>query len=83
MARRIHGLVGPGIGPRLRVGEATRLHTEISGMRTGKVYAKIFKDTEMELRIFEENGCHEIPLGDTVTFEYDGKCMTICCLRID
>jgi hypothetical protein len=83
MARRIHGLVGPGIGPRLRVGEATRLHAEISGMKTGKVYAKIFDDTEMELRIFEENGSFEIPMGSWVCFEYDGKCMTICCLRED
>jgi hypothetical protein len=83
MARRIHGLVGPGIGPRLRVGEATRLHTEINGMKTGKVYAKITTGNSVELRIFEENGCHEIPLGDTVSFEYDGKCMTICSLRVD
>jgi hypothetical protein len=83
MARRIHGLVGPGSGPRLRVGEATRLQAEIAGMNTGKVYARITSPDLVEERIFSENGIYDIPVGQWVEFMYDGKCMVICSVRAD
>jgi hypothetical protein len=85
MARKIFGLVGPGDGPRLCVGEATRLLAEIVGMKTGKVYAMITMPggKEVEVRAFDESGSFELPVGEWVQFQYDGRCMAICSLRIE
>jgi hypothetical protein len=84
MARKIFGLIGPGDGPRLCVGEATRLLAEVVGMKTGRVYATISDaNGEAEIRTFDESGSFDLPLGKWVQFQYDGRCMAICSLRIE
>lgn len=84
MARRMHGLIGPGTGPKLCVGEATRLQAEVRGIRSGRVFAKTFGSDGIvkEVRIISKDGLHEITLGDWVQFECEGTEMTICSLRV-
>lgn len=84
MARRIHGLIGPGTGPKLRVGEATRLHAEVSGLKMGEVYAYVLnKNGDVKEHRIVTNGSVELSLGEWVQFSYEGKSMAICSIKVE
>lgn len=73
MAQLMVALIGPGCGPRVPRGGGTCV-VRISGMHDG--YAKIFVDNMLHKTVINNGNC-DVPEGEFVSIEYEGKSRTL------
>lgn len=73
MAQLMVALIGPGAGPQVPRGGGACV-VRISGMQDG--YAKIFVDNLLHKTVIG-NGNSDIPEGEFVSVEYNGKSRTL------